>query len=110
MSYSKLIADTNETIGAIEIIYMADHLSRGLVDRKQQCPKQVPYLIFVMIIHIVMPFIIDTNNESERAKKMEEEVSNENSRDVEVENKVSCLSLFGDKYFASETISRENFF
>ena len=63
MSYSKLIADTNETIGAIETIYMADHLSRGLVDRKQQCPKQVPYPIFVMIIHIVMPFIIDTNNE-----------------------------------------------
>ena len=49
-------------------------------------------------------------NESERAEKMEEEVSNENSRDMEVENKVTCLSLFRDKYFASETISRENFF
>ena len=51
-----------------------------------------------------------TMNESDREEPMKEEVNNENGEHAEVLNKVTYLSLSGDKDFASEAISRENFF
>ena len=51
-----------------------------------------------------------TMNESDKEEPMKEEVSNENGKHAEVEDKVFKFSLSRDEDFGSETISRENFF
>ena len=49
-------------------------------------------------------------NESNREEPMKEEVSNENGEHAEAQDKVTYLLLSRDENFASETISKENFF